>query len=306
MDASLQAVLLCAGVALTTAFSLPLGLLPARAGLPQVGRRDALSAGAALLRRETRVSTLMSTTPVTVGGPEGKCSMPCPSAISNTYFGVRHGHAVNNLESLISSAPQVGTKIHPLTDLGKEQARDSSGALIAAIEAAASTRGKPFQRILAFTSDFTRARETAELCLKGLEGESVAGTQFDSITAEIKTELRERWFGTLDDTVVTNYNLVWPQDMKDARSDAGYACESVEQVVTRLKSLIDSLEEEYEDAAIVFFSHADTVQIFQTWMSGADVRTFSQFRFKNGEVRQLVLNDPDSLPPPNLSTSEWV
>jgi len=110
--------------------------------------------------------------------------------------------------------------------------------------------------------------------------------------------LRERWFGTLDDTVVTNYNLVWPQDMKDARGDAGYECESVELVVKRLKSLIDALEKEHSDAAVVFFSHADTIQIFQTWLSGEDVRKFSQFRFKNGEVRELVLNDPGSLPPP--------
>jgi hypothetical protein len=44
--------------------------------------------------------------------------------------------------------------------------------------------------------------------------------------ATIKTELRERWFGTLDNTIVTNYNMVWPEDMKNARSDAGHECES--------------------------------------------------------------------------------
>ena len=91
--------------------------------------------------------------------------------------------------------------------------------------------------------------------------------------------------------------MVWPQDMQDARVGV-YECESVEQVVSRLDALLSSVEAEYEDAAIVFFSHADTVQILQTWLSGADVRTFSQFRFKNGEVRELLLNDPDSLPPP--------
>lgn len=296
---SLRALLLCAVVASACAFhTQPLvhtGLLArtTHTGYPAaVGIR-----GGALFRRQSRVSIIMST-PVTVGGPEGKCSIPIPSQLRNTYFGVRHGHAVNNLESLISSAPHVGTKIHPLTDLGKEQARESSSALIAALEDAAVQRGKPFQGLRAFTSDFTRARETAEICLGNLEGAQIAGTRIGPIKADTRIELRERWFGTLDDTVVTNYNLVWPQDMKDARSDAGYDCESVELVVGRLKSLIDSLEQEFEDVAIVVFSHADTVQIFQTWMSGADVRTFSQFRFKNGEVRQLVLNNPDSLPPP--------
>ena len=33
------------------------------------------------------------------------------------------------------------------------------------------------------------------------------------------------------------------------------------QVVSRLKGLIDSLEAEHSDCAIVFFSHADTVQV---------------------------------------------
>jgi len=188
--------------------------------------------------------------------------------------------------------------VHPLTDLGREQAAAASADLCAAIEAAAARRGAPFRAIVAFTSDFTRARETADICLAGLSEMKVSGKEVGPLTAGIRTELRERWFGTLDNTVVTNYNMVWPKDMKNARSDAGFECESVEKVVLRLQSLINSLESEYEDAAIAVFSHADTVQIFQTWMSGADVRKFSQFRFKNGEVRELVLNNPDSLPPP--------
>lgn len=49
--------------------------------------------------------------PVAVGGPEGECSVMSPSSLKNTYIAVRHGHAVNNLENLISSSPAVGTKV---------------------------------------------------------------------------------------------------------------------------------------------------------------------------------------------------
>jgi hypothetical protein len=52
-----------------------------------------------------------SQTLVTVGGPEGECNVLSPSGLKNTYFAVRHGHAVNNLENLISSSPAVGTKV---------------------------------------------------------------------------------------------------------------------------------------------------------------------------------------------------
>eukprot|EP00960_Hanusia_phi_P042072 755298-Hanusia_phi.AAC.2 len=85
--------------------------------------------------------------------------------------------------------------------------------------------------------------------------------------------------------------------MKDARSDSGYGCESVEEVVRRLQGMMEELEQSEEEEVVLLFSHADTIQILQTWLSGEDVRKFSQFRFKNGEVRRLLL-EPSSLPPP--------
>ena len=48
---------------------------------------------------------------------------------------------------------------------------------------------------------------------------------------------------------------------------------------------------------IVLCAHADTLQILQSYVAGADVRRFSQYRFGNGEVRAL-LQDPASLPEP--------
>jgi broad specificity phosphatase PhoE len=240
-------------------------------------------------------------TKLALGGPEGACNILSPYGLKNTYYAIRHGHAVNILEGILSSSPEVGTKIHPLTERGREQASASAAALCGVLEDSVVKRGKPFRNLVAYTSDFTRARETAEICLRELASRPAVGLDtctcfsgimgFPRIEAAIKTELRERWFGTLDNTTATNYNMIWPEDMKNARSDAGYGCESVEKVVARLKSLLGALEKEHEDMAIVLFSHADTIKILQTWMSGADVRAFSQKSFKSGEARELVTND---------------
>ena len=44
-------------------------------------------------------------------------------------------------------------------------------------------------------------------------------------------------------------------------------------------------QEEYEDADIVFSSHADTLQIAQCYIAGADERLFSQVRTRGGKIR---------------------
>ena len=46
------------------------------------------------------------------------------------------------------------------------------------------------------------------------------------------------------------------------------------------------MEATFNNKRIVIVSHADTLQIMQTYMCGADVRQFSQYRFKNGEVSE--------------------
>jgi broad specificity phosphatase PhoE len=106
---------------------------------------------------------------------------------------------------------------------------------------------------------------------------------FISLDVISKDELRERYFGTLDGTILINYNKVWPVDNLDAHNKR-YDVESVHEVIVRVSQLVSMLEQEYEGKHIVMASHADTLQIFQTYMSMSDPRKFSQYRFKNGEV----------------------
>jgi broad specificity phosphatase PhoE len=93
---------------------------------------------------------------------------------------------------------------------------------------------------------------------------------------------------------------VWPADLIDSRQ-TGYNVESVSDVCSRLQQLFTALEQQYDNKCIVLTSHADTLQIMQCYVAGADERLFSQYRFKNGEVRAL-LQQVDSLPAPKPSS----
>ena len=107
-----------------------------------------------------------------------------------------------------------------------------------------------------------------------------------SIPLQIDNRLRERYFGKLDASLLITYNYVWPIDKIDA-DNKRYNVESVNEVVSRVLGLIHDLEKRYTDKTIVFVSHADTLQITQAFMARIDARTFSQIRFKNGEVRYM-------------------
>jgi broad specificity phosphatase PhoE len=214
-------------------------------------------------------------------------SVPKLALLGNRYFGLRHGESFGNVQNVISSHPVQGTLIHGLTEKGKDQAKSAAPHLVQAI-------GGPDQieDLVILTSNFTRARETAAEVAKALSTIH-AGSPKDIV---IELSLRERWFGELDNTIITNYNKVWPADLKDA-SCSSYGVESVDDVCERLRTMMLRLETTYSNRNVVLVSHADTLQILQTYIAGVDPRTFSQFRFKNGEVRAL-LQDPRSLPQP--------
>ncbi|CAM9236263.1 unnamed protein product [Ectocarpus sp. 12 AP-2014] len=257
----------------------------------------------------------------------GRCTgVEALPPLKNRYYALRHGQSVANMEGIISSNPKVGSVKHGLTSNGRSQARVSATALIEAV-------GRDRLDSLVFvSSEFLRARQTAEECRAALQNilsferdaMAVGGGKGDDAAAEgtgaekgdggfaldegsvggydvspplvIRQELRERAFGELDGTILVNYNKVWPEDLKDGMQE-GYGVESVCDVASRVGRLVQALERDYEDADIVLSSHADTLQIAQCYIAGADERLFSQYRFKNGEVRRL-LQDPDSLPPP--------
>lgn len=185
--------------------------------------------------------------------------------------------------NVISSNPVVGSTRHELTDLGKEQALAAGGMLWDELQA----RDYDVGDCVLYSSNFTRARETNELVAFEVQRLRQAATKvFDGppVRVGLLEALRERDFGELDGANTGAYDVVWPRDLKDPTATAD-GVESVASVCIRLRAMIDLLEERHEGAVVGVCSHADVLQIFQCWMAGIDVGTFSSYRFRNGEVR---------------------
>ena len=72
--------------------------------------------------------------------------------------------------------------------------------------------------VIFVSSDFTRAKETAENCVAELE------KQLDDHTfnIDIRTELRERFFGAYDAKVLIFYNRVWTIDTVSLHVEPSY------------------------------------------------------------------------------------
>lgn len=204
-----------------------------------------------------------------------------PLSLNNKYYGLRHGQSEANIAGIISSEIITGSTIHGLTSLGRDQAKQAAKPLLEVLN--------NNNNLVMISSNFTRARETAQECLH--EMERITSQSYGNVI--IRNELRERWFGRLDGAPLIWYNRVWPIDRLNANNKR-YSVESVKEVVMRISGLIYDLEKIYKDKTIVLVSHADTLQIAQTFMSKGDTRKFADYRFKNGEVRAMT----EGLPPP--------
>uniref|UniRef100_A0A6V1VLS3 Phosphoglycerate mutase n=1 Tax=Heterosigma akashiwo TaxID=2829 RepID=A0A6V1VLS3_HETAK len=242
---------------------------------------------------------------LTINDPSnGYVTVPILPPLRNSYYALRHGQSLANLEGIISSDVLVGTTRHGLTSSGRAQARKAAVPLLSMI----AGDGFTFEDLVFISSNFTRARETAEETIRAIDRiieyeEEPVATELPSenvpshqIPLAIFPGLRERYFGELDGTVLPNYNKVWPEDVQNAQH-SGYGVESVNDVCRRIEETILEIDQQYQNKAIVLTSHADTLQITQCYLAGVDPRLFSQYRFKNAEVRKLA-QDPSCIPSP--------
>src|SRR5262245_11515089 len=104
------------------------------------------------------------------------------SKLNNRYILQRHGRSLANEQGIIISDPQVGTVAFGLVAEGRTEARRSAGWL-------KSRRFFNRDKAIIFSSDFKRARETAE------ESRGVLGSEIDIVATPA---LRERNFGGLE------------------------------------------------------------------------------------------------------------
>lgn len=185
----------------------------------------------------------------------------------NQYYAIRHGHSEANAAGIIVSNSELGVDQCGLTKKGRRQ-----------VERTLSDFRDLDENTILVSSDFKRARETADLVFQALGNES--GITFD-------VRLRERFFGDLDLEPDSNYRSVWHKDKFDpAHTDLNV--ESANSVMRRATALIVDLEKRYQKQKILLVGHGDILQILQTAFAGEDAsRHREQKHIDTAEIRTL-------------------
>ena len=196
-----------------------------------------------------------------------------PEEPRNTYWCVRHGQSTANVENIISSNPLIGSTKHELTALGKEQAHVAGADLWANL----SELEVPLEDVVVYSSNFTRARETAQIAAYEMQRRAqIAAGDWEApplLQIGLLSDLRERDFGSLDGlsaaTMIMCGRATWRRPF-----DGTDGVEPVADVCQRLSNMVDLLEKRHSGKQVILTAHADVIQIFQTWFAGCDVRAF--------------------------------
>jgi broad specificity phosphatase PhoE len=189
--------------------------------------------------------------------------------LRNSYFVLRHGQSLANVQSIIISDPEVGTTSYGLTDTGRSQVEARLENLPPAFDAS----------LKIISSDFLRARETAAIISAAL-----------AVTWPVRysEKLRERFFGELDGGVDNRYAEVWERDSLDAQHSAS-SVEPTVRVVKRTVSLVRELEAQYRESVVLLVAHGDVLQLLQTAFEAISPARHRQLPpLQVAEIRQLI------------------
>jgi broad specificity phosphatase PhoE len=180
--------------------------------------------------------------------------------LRNVYVVVRHGQSKANAAELIVSDPVVGVAKYGLTPKGEQQA-NAAGDLIARSLEALDVR----RNVTVLSSDFSRARETAQIVANQL---TQAGSRIDTSTngegvVTLEPRLRERFFGTLDGQSSELYGEVWKHDVVSVHHEE-YGSEPIAAVLARTTELIMETESRLEGHVVLLVAHGDVNQIVRS------------------------------------------
>ena len=191
------------------------------------------------------------------------------TTLRNRYVALRHGHSIANHRGIIVSHPDNGLDDYGLSEKG-----------ILQVEQNLSGRPDLGANTLILSSDFRRARESAEIaqemlqCLRPLQTEA---------------RLRERFFGDYELGCNRAYDEIWREDERDADSNKR-GVESANQVMARVSLLIRELESRIADATILLVSHGDALQILQAAFHKIDACRHRQLEhLDTAEIRPMTL-----------------
>jgi len=218
--------------------------------------------------------------------PNRLLSIPDGGKLRNSYCALRHGQSLANVAKIISSDPAVATVEHGLSDFGHQQAREAGRTF------ADNFSPKDYCGVAIFSSDFKRARETAEHMANACSEASIP-LYMDGVV--LQTGLRERNFGELNGGSDDRYQDVWDVDIDDPTHNE-FGVESVYSVVERTTGLERDIDDELGTDGkrwkCVLVAHGDVLQILQTGfrkMDGSLHRTLPHL--ETATVRDLELTD---------------
>lgn len=184
-------------------------------------------------------------------------------SLQNKFFALRHGQSLANIAKIISSDPAISTVEHGLTDVGKEQVRSTAKTFVQNYRE--EKYHEKYSGVAIFSSDFTRARETAGIFAEAMNDENIPLYQ-NVVKTEVK--LRERFFGDFNGGSDSHYQDVWDVDCVDPYHTE-FKVESVNSVVERTSSLVLDVEKELnmeggDPYIAILVAHGDVLQIMQT------------------------------------------
>jgi len=186
--------------------------------------------------------------------------------LKNQYYVMRHGQSLANTAGLIISHPDNGLNDYGLSDEGRHQ-------VIKGISASNLNAN-----IHLFSSDFRRARETAEIVHQQLN------CKYEIIFDE---RLRERYFGNFELGPDRLYPEIWAMD----KADHGHAeqnVETVQSVVQRALAVVFDLEKLFDNEVCLIIAHGDILQILQTAFCNLPVYRHRELpHLETAEVRAL-------------------
>lgn len=188
------------------------------------------------------------------------------SKLRNRFWILRHGQSEANIKGLIASSPNLAISKFGLTTIGHEQ-------VVRSIE---QRREQMIGIDRIFTSDFRRARETAEVAAKLL-----------NVPITEAVPLRERCFGEWEGQSDANYEDVWSADAEDAAHEQ-WGVESVSAVAYRMSQFIQSVDQSSINRTYLIVSHGDPLQILLTAANSRNLRLHRQMDpLKTAELRPL-------------------
>ena len=195
--------------------------------------------------------------------------MKLPEKLKNRYFIIRHGESKANVANILLSHPIEGIISFGLSKKGKKQVKDSI---------LKSKKNKLLDSdVIIYSSDFLRAKETAEIAKKLLGIKKI----------NFHKNLRERYFGKYDKTSLNNIKIAWEHDEKNPNHKRK-GIESPNKVLKRTLAVIGELEKKYKDKKILLVSHGDVLQILHTYFSKKPVSQHRKIpHLETAEVREL-------------------